>query len=654
MNKEDPFNLRPLWDAILDIYKVYADICNRHNLCYYLCAGSVLGAVRHGGFIPWDDDFDVIMPRDDYNRFMSIAQKELPDHIKYVDRHNSPEFKYLFAKLLDVRKSKIADIENRIGYTLVNGICMDIFPLDGYPDSRIKDKLYRFVGLLRSCYYRYLIRGTIPPKTRRGHLMVFAGSLLAPLFLFRGQKQMADHCEKFLTKNHYDSTRNSGAGGSDVGRFQRVLPPNIWGTPRMVEFDRLLMPIPEQAEALLKIFYGDYRRLPPTDRQHPTHANGERLPWCYGPTKSQGHSSQIMSEVVIYIPSIGSGGAERQCAYLVSSLKKLHGIQCSIVVTHKNGLNQVNLRLIAESGVEVVELPWFRLSGFIGLIRFFREHRHATLFCYMTFPNFIGGLLARLVGLKKCYGGVRVESLPARFMAMEYVAHYLFSQKTIFNSYRGYNRFIGKHFSKSRCIVISNAIEPPRERKDYAISCGRVRIITVGRFKPSKDYHTLIKVLRAAMDSDASVEAVIIGYGQLENDVRRWISEEKIENRVRILPGDGGTDVQHELAQADIYLSTSVCEGTSNSIMEALNAGLPVVATDVGDNGYLIQEGESGYLRPVGDVEGLSNAIHFLARNGDKRRSFGQAGMKRMADYHSIDEIVKQYFCLMARRIPEI
>ena len=79
------YGLRPLWDALYEIYEEFAKICDKHGLRYYAFAGTLLGAIRHNGFIPWDDDLDVAMPRPDYEKFIQISKTELPRHLNFVD-----------------------------------------------------------------------------------------------------------------------------------------------------------------------------------------------------------------------------------------------------------------------------------------------------------------------------------------------------------------------------------------------------------------------------------------------------------------------------------------------------------------------------------------------------------------------------------------
>ena len=106
----DDYNLRPIWDTILDVWKECYAICKRHNLRIWVAYGTAIGAMRHKGFIPWDDDFDVMMPRADYNLFMKYAVDELPAYMKWHSIENDPKYTLLFGKVQDERK----DVLNKV------------------------------------------------------------------------------------------------------------------------------------------------------------------------------------------------------------------------------------------------------------------------------------------------------------------------------------------------------------------------------------------------------------------------------------------------------------------------------------------------------------------------------------------------------------
>ena len=108
---EDKFGLQQVWDGVFNVYKEFAKICEEHKLRYYVSDGCALGAVRHGGFIPWDDDLDVSMPRADYEEFLLIAESKLPPHLKIVTWRNTSQYNALFAKIQDSREQFVREVE---------------------------------------------------------------------------------------------------------------------------------------------------------------------------------------------------------------------------------------------------------------------------------------------------------------------------------------------------------------------------------------------------------------------------------------------------------------------------------------------------------------------------------------------------------------
>ena len=352
-----------------------------------------------------------------------------------------------------------------------------------------------------------------------------------------------------------------------------------------------------------------------------------------------------MSKLIFYIPSLKSGGAEKQCSLVAAELKKAYGYDIEIVTTHSpdnRNANLENFKRVADAHIPVRALAWYKVADVWKLFRLFRVNRGSILICYMTFPNFVGGVLGRLAGVRAIYGGVRTDRLPLRFMIMEYIAHYLFTNGTVFNSWRAYNRFTSRGFLKSRSIVITNAIGSTKWIQTHNTVRARIRIITVGVFNEAKDYRTWLEVVNACAER-GKVEAVIIGYGMLETSIKEWIAELQLGDIVTILPGNDGCGIAEELSKADVYLNTSIREGTSNSILEAMRAGLPVVATDVGDNAKLITDGCNGFVAKAKDVVALSEKLRRLIFDGTLRRQFGENSRIRIASDYSIPSVVAQY-----------
>ena len=132
--------------VLFEILKEIKVICEKHNLKYFLAYGTLLGAVRHKGFIPWDDDVDIVMYRDEYEKFLKIAKTELPTYLK-LREPGEDNYPFYFAKIDDVRTSKIEESLTKCQYK--SGCWVDIFPIDGRPKNKIKRKLYDLKFILK-------------------------------------------------------------------------------------------------------------------------------------------------------------------------------------------------------------------------------------------------------------------------------------------------------------------------------------------------------------------------------------------------------------------------------------------------------------------------------------------------------------------------
>lgn len=124
----------------LELLKIYIGICEKWDLEYFLVCGSALGAAKYHGFIPWDDDIDVAMPRTHYEKFLEVASKEIPDWCFLQNYKTDPAFPHIYSKL---RNSSTTFIEAGTSDLPINhGIYIDIFPLDGYPENKISKGLF--------------------------------------------------------------------------------------------------------------------------------------------------------------------------------------------------------------------------------------------------------------------------------------------------------------------------------------------------------------------------------------------------------------------------------------------------------------------------------------------------------------------------------
>ena len=181
---------------------------------------------------------------------------------------------------------------------------------------------------------------------------------------------------------------------------------------------------------------------------------------------------------------------------------------------------------------------------------------------------------------------------------------------------------------------------------------GAIRIVIVGRLLQVKDHRTFLEALRILCDEGIDVAAFIVGDGPLAQDLRSRVAALNLESAVTFL--GNRVDVQRVLAACDIAVSSSTSEGLSNTVLEAMATGIPVVATNVGGTGELVVHGETGLLVPPGSPADLAAALAPLARDPERREALGAAGRLRAeTDFSSagmVEKYEELYLSLAARR----
>ncbi len=347
----------------------------------------------------------------------------------------------------------------------------------------------------------------------------------------------------------------------------------------------------------------------------------------------------MAKNVAILIPSLKPGGAEKQATLLATVLDKHYSVDMYLLFGDE-GAAQQNLDLLSQTNVKVHSLVGNSLSKIGQLKKSLKQRNTEVLLNYLTSCDVIGAIAGRLAGVKKIYGGIRNARVEWSKMVADKLAHNYIASGSIYNCYSGAEYFSTKGYRESRNIVIPNCflnISDPITRVDREVK----HIVTVGRFVPQKDYKTIIRTLACLKELRQDFMMDIIGYGVEEQNIRSWIEEYGVKEyiNIHIRPDN----VQDIVRDADIYLSTSLFEGTSNSIMEALNWSLPVVATNVGDNNHLVIDGVNGTLHPIGDAKGMAVSIANLLENYELRKRYGLTSNKNLRENYSMEIFEKRY-----------
>ena len=246
----------------LDMLKVFVLTCEKLGLKYYLLGGTLLGAVRHQGFIPWDDDIDVGMPREDYDRFEKEAQKYLPDYYFIQTRNTDQE---LLNNFMKIRDSRTTFIETSVKNQKINhGVYLDVFPLDYYPESSWEQKIFDIKNQVLKLRIRDAF--TLPDKSKHAAHIEFALNIASKLLtlVYPDVKSALDKQNKLFTEATQSRilANYCGAWGK-----KEIMPAEWYGKGKCIEFEGIQVKAPKEYEKWLTQVYGDYLKLPPVEKR---------------------------------------------------------------------------------------------------------------------------------------------------------------------------------------------------------------------------------------------------------------------------------------------------------------------------------------------------------------------------------------------------
>lgn len=255
-------NVRKVQNVQLQILMDYMAFCKEHHLRYFVSGGSLIGVMRHKGFIPWDDDIDVMMPRSDYNQFVKL-QSEFPKDYFLVNHDTDKNWQFNFAQFVDNQSEIIVRMNEEPRKCK---IWIDVFPLDGMPNN----SLLRWFHIKHILMYRYLIQ--IPNirtqvdthKVGRPFYEKCVIKLLhyIPMGKFINVNSVLKKMEKALEKYDYDK---SGYVGNMLGKYREreIVPYEYFGHGKDLDFENIKVCCPDEPDKLLKHLYGEYMQLPP-------------------------------------------------------------------------------------------------------------------------------------------------------------------------------------------------------------------------------------------------------------------------------------------------------------------------------------------------------------------------------------------------------
>lgn len=261
----DDYKLKKIEIGILEILNAF---CQKYHLTYYLTYGTLIGALRHNGFIPWDDDIDVMMPRSDYNKLVdSFNSSEYAKDIKLLSHSIDKKYYLPMAKLVDNRTV----LKEDVAFDYEMGVYLDIFPLENLGNN-IDEARFRMKKGFR--YNEKLQLKSM--KWRKGRSIIKNLALMIGKAVFAGAstENTIEDLERYCQEKSCASfTKYVGVmSGISKGDDSRIFEKEWFEQSIIVTFEGGLYPAPIGADKLLKKLYGDYMRLPPEEQRISHHS----------------------------------------------------------------------------------------------------------------------------------------------------------------------------------------------------------------------------------------------------------------------------------------------------------------------------------------------------------------------------------------------
>lgn len=259
-----PETLRKLQLKELDTLVYFKEFCDKNNLLFYLCGGCCIGSLRTGGFIPWDDDIDILMPRDDYEKLYKLWDNDKQERFKLLRTDEKIFTGNIFTTIVDTETTCVK--ANQAHLDIPFGIMMDIFPIDGCPKGKFKRTMQKLNAMIYSLFLAQIV-----PENHGGIMALGSKFLLSIVRSPKAREKKWRNAERRMSKYKIADCEYITELCEGVHSMQPEYPKEWFASAVYREFEGLQMPIPVGYDPYLKKAFGDYMTIPPEDKQKPHH-----------------------------------------------------------------------------------------------------------------------------------------------------------------------------------------------------------------------------------------------------------------------------------------------------------------------------------------------------------------------------------------------
>ncbi len=253
--------LNELQKKLLETFSWLVKYLEENNLRYYMICGTMLGAVRHEGFIPWDDDIDIAMPRKDYDRFIELMKNPIEHYVVESYKTGNKDYCYSSAKFYDLETTMIEQKKRKVK----RGVYIDIFSLDGIGNT-LEESYANYKKIDRA----NMLLEMKTAKRRKGRVWWKNLASVLGYILPVSSQRLIRKIDKLCAEHDFDDYNYVGHLKSSA-RKDEILLKELYGTPTLYNFEGLKVYGPEKYDEYLTALFGDWRKLPPEEKRVSNH-----------------------------------------------------------------------------------------------------------------------------------------------------------------------------------------------------------------------------------------------------------------------------------------------------------------------------------------------------------------------------------------------